>query len=476
MNFVFNLLMGLRGKLFKVSEWFWLKFEYVSKILGLYRDQFLSFLIVIMGNFGANQIQIFANAIDFLIETDWQKKRYWPINIVKVFFALLLVSVLALLLILFIMTMGSFAALFGFRNLAQYSLKEQFIAWLPIVAIIFTLPLYCGEYALYRIGLIAAFSIALIGQDFLLGQCRIVSLGHAGFLLMSGFLTTWLINGDFGFEVPALFAIVLGSLLNGLLGLLLGLPALRVKDDYLVIVSLALTLSIPLFLQSKYLSKLSHVTEGGIPLRKIYIPEVFSWLQPYVFRYFLVICPSVILVFIAYNLLHHSQLRRGWQTIKCEREVSTILGVPTIKYKLLAFVMSAIYAGFGGGLLVILTQFISKDSYTINTSLDFLIAGVVCGLGGILGSVVGGAFLAIIPDITDYAAQHINGGAYLAQSSYGLILILTSFFMPKGLTNEITNWLKNKFVSPIPREGFQMSPPSDHDYINNRKNHFTGTK
>ena len=369
-------------------------------------------------------------------------------------------------------SIGTFAGILGFRNLAEYSFREQLAAWGSLIVLLVIAPHFLGEYTLFRIGLVASMSVTVIGMDLLFGQCGIISLGQSGFLMTSGFMAAWLTNGTFGIQLPVLISVFFGALFNGVLGLVLGLPALRVKDDYLVIVSLSLTLAIPLILKSQYLEKYAGLNEGGLFLKDLKAPDFISWMQPHVYRYFLVLIPALILIFIAYNLIHHSQVGRALRTIKCDKEVSMIIGIPAVRYKLLAFVMSAIYFGFGGGFMFILTQNISSYSYEVSNSLDFLFANVIGGPGSILGSIVGGSFLVFQPDLTQFVAQHVTGGKALIQCGYGVALILIVYFLPGGLASETTAWLKSKVWARSRRGAFQMAPPLDYDYIADKKNYF----
>lgn len=476
MNPIGNFFKVIKIRIFEFSEKSWLFMDYVGKMLQSYLDSLALWMTILLGNLVAGQVQHLTNLISGLIELNWERKLYWPFNLLRIILFLFLMFALVVISTSIILVLGNLGAIFGFRNLGQYHFKEQFAAWLPVIILILICPLFCGEYSLYRICLVVAFTVALVGQDFLFGQCGIVSIGQAGFLLSGGFITTWLINGTFGFEVPFILAIMIAALSNGFLGFLLGLPALRIKDEYLVIVSLALTLAMPFVLQSKYLAGIAKISEGGVHLRKLYLPEMFAWMNEGTFKYFLIVIPSMVMIGGAYNLIHHSQIGRALQTIKCDKEISMILGVPATKYKLLAFSFSAIYTGFGGGLLVVLVKFISKDTYSMETSLNFLIANVFCGPGGILGSVLGGVFLAVLPDMTDFAAQHLAGGAFLAQCGYGVVLILTTFFMPLGLANEFSQRLKNNWIGSSRRGGFLINPPEDYDFLANQKEYFKRTK
>jgi branched-chain amino acid transport system permease protein len=182
-------------------------------------------------------------------------------------------------------------------------------------------------------------------------------------------------------------------------------------------------------------------------------------------NYFFVVGIVLFLIIFAYNLMHHSPLGRAFRTIKCDVEVSTILGIPVVKYKLLAFAMSATYASIAGSLIMYLNRFISSDSYTVNDSIDYIVAAVVGGPESILGCAIGGLFLTFQKDLSAGMGNFVLRGNHLARMFYGIIMILVVFVAPRGIAGEFSRKLKSRFISKTQRGKYYYSPPPDYDFL-----------
>lgn len=453
-------------------EDFILRLDYIQKKITVYIDDVSTFFTEEIGLVGGHIAVRFSELFAWLLSTDRSKISNWPLLVVKAVIGLTFVFLVALPLFVCLFALGTFATLFGMRNIAHYSKKEQFAVYAILIVIFGMAPLFLSEYALFRFSLVLVYAVGVLGLDFLIGQCGIVSLASGGFLLTGGYVMTWLNTGMLGVKVPLYISLVLAAIFNGVLGALFGIPALRIKDHYLVIVSIAFTLSIPAILRSPFLITLSGSRQGGLFIDEIAVPEFLSKIPPHIFKYFVVVIPVLFLFYIAYNIIHHSQIGRAFKSIKCDNEVTMILGVPVVYYKLLAFAVSGVYAAFCGGFLVILTKFISPDSYGSSTSIDFLIANAVGGAGGILGSVFGGAFLAFEPDITHYVADLVPRGKDLARAAYGIILVLIILFAPHGVIGDFAKRLKIRFRPKTRRGAFMTSPPPDFDYLEEKKQYF----
>lgn len=176
------------------------------------------------------------------------------------------------------------------------------------------------------------------------------------------------------------------------------------------------------------------------------------------------------LLFFVYNIIYRSQVGRAFKAIKCDREVALILGVPAVRYKLLAFVLSSIYAGFSSGMLLILNKVITWESYGLNTSMDLLTADLIGGTGGVFGSVIGGAFISLQPTLTNFLAAHIHNGQNLTSAIFGVSLIVFVIFFPLGISGELLKKFKSRQV--VRRGRFQGVPPPDYDVLEPRKQYF----
>lgn len=451
-------------------------FDRFLKVLRTHWDNFLTKFFELGSSYLSRVINLYTKTLVWLLRGNRNQITYYPWLFIR---AVLIIPLITLFFVPFFMLIlfgGLIFSIFGLRNLGRYSFKEQLFTWSLLIFFLVCAPFVLSDYFLYKITLIMVYAVGVIGLNMLLGQCGIISLGQGGFLLTGGYFVTWLAKGILGFELPLALAIVIGALLNAVVGIFLGLPALRVKDNYLVIVTMCFSLATPMLLKSQYLVKLSGARQGGLFLEGNLVPSFLPHIEPHIWQYFYVSIPCLILFFIAYNIIHHSQIGRAFQIIKCDNEVTMIMGIPVVRYKLLAFSLSAIYAGFAGGFFMVLTKFISPDSYSLYTSIDFLVANFIGGVGGLLGSILGGAFLAYDVDIIQYATTIFPKAKDIAHGAYGIILIVIVLFAPLGISGQISKWLKTLFQrSPI-RGAFTFNPPPDFDYLEKKKEFFPEKK
>jgi len=377
-----------------------------------------------------------------------------------------LLTFLSLVMLAVFLIGGTLSGIFGFRNLVDYSLKEQIAAWSTVGILLLFLPHFISDFTLYKVSLFFCYLLILVGFNFLYGQCGILSLGHAGFVAIGAFITAFFYNGSFGFKLPFFISMVLASSCSFVLGIAMGLPSLRVKDYYLVIVTLAFMLAIPQILTSQYLSEYSGVNLGGLSIDQMVIPHFFSWISPQSWAYFFVVGTVFFLVIFAYNLMHHSSIGRAFRTIKCDVEISTILGIPVVRYKLLAFAMSATYASTAGSLIMYLNKFISTDSYTVNDSIDYIVAAVVGGPESIFGCSIGGLFLTFEKDIAAAMGHMVFRGNFLTRMFYGVLMILIVFMASRGIGGEFTRRMKSRLLPKPQRGKYYYAPPPDYDFLN----------
>jgi branched-chain amino acid transport system permease protein len=434
----------------------------------IFADGAFTVLVLFIGSVGGLLFRSFSSLLtQFLDRSPLLIKA--PINFFIRIIGVALSAVMFLTVSFAIMCVGTVGGLFGFRRVGEYSWIEQLAAWLPLFLFIAAVPFVVSNYTLFKVSLVFAYAIGVLGLDFLYGNCGIISLGHSGFVLLGGYMATWLVNGQFGFSTPVIVGVLLAGLSMIPLGVIMGAPSLRIKDYYLVIMTMGFGFAIPKVLKSPYLKEYSGLREGGLYINSLKPFGFFSSLKPVALSYYVVAASALVLFYLAYNIVHHSQIGRAFKMIKCDNEISMIMGVPVVRYKLLAFALSAIYAAFCGGFLTVLTKFIHPDSYPMHVSIDFLVANVIGGPGTLLGAIFGGIFMAFEPDIALRMAHVIPGGKDLASAFYGVILILAIFFVPYGISGEISRRLKARFQSMGRRGLYAFSPPPDYDYLEEDK-------
>jgi branched-chain amino acid transport system permease protein len=261
--------------------------------------------------------------------------------------------------------------------------------------------------------------VAILGLNLLVGYGGLISLGHGAFFALGAYTCAILIEKE-GF--PHLATLPIAAAVCFAAGLLLGLPALRIRGLYLALVTLAVAIAVP-----QLIKRFDGLTEGtqGINVEQ---PEAPSWisLADDQFLYLLVLVLTVPMFVLAANLVR-GRLGRALVAMRENEVAAKAMGVDLAKLKTGAFAVSAMYAGIAGGLYVFSIGFVAPESFTLTISFAFLAAVVVGGLATIGGAVFGALFIEFVPV---YAADVSEA---LAGVVYGSVLIAFMFVLRDGV-------------------------------------------
>lgn len=312
------------------------------------------------------------------------------------------------------------------------------VAWLALAVVAVAIPFVTEGYRTFQFTEVLVFAVIVLGLNLLTGYTGQISLGHGAFVLVGAYAAAMLITGQINdIHLHPILAVLVGGLVAAAVGVLVGIPALRLAGPYLAVVTLGLSISAPIILKSKYLADYT-LGAHGILVKKPTPPAGFfeRTLFPDEWQYFIVLLPSALLILLAWNLLR-SRIGRAFVAVRDSESGAQMAGVNLARYKLAAFGLSAFYAGIGGGMLVLLLGFISPDTFTLFDSINFLTAMVIGGLGTILGSVLGGIFLAFQTEINSRLADVIPHGQDLRWAIYGALLILLMIFAPGGIAGAL---------------------------------------
>lgn len=308
------------------------------------------------------------------------------------------------------------------------------LAAFPLVA----LSLSGASYYINVLNLIAIHALVAIGLNILVGYTGQISLGHAGFFAIGAYAQTLLVTRA---ELPLLAALVLAGLLSAAFGLLLGLPALRLKGPYLAIATLGFGISV-----TQIVGRLDFL--GGRDGLEVpgpgFTAGLRSWLSavygpssasdaPQLAIYLLVVPICVLMTIAAVNLMK-SRIGRAFVAIRDSEIAAEAIGVNLTRFKTAAFAVSALYAGLAGGLYAHAIGFIDPSSFDLRLSITFLAMVVVGGLGSVLGSHLGAILMTLLP----LALTSVRNAPEII---IGAIMILIILFEPLGLRGR---WLKLK--------------------------------
>jgi branched-chain amino acid transport system permease protein len=281
--------------------------------------------------------------------------------------------------------------------------------------------LFCGINAILSVGL-----------NLINGTTGQFSIGHAGFMAVGAYTTSFVAiqledaffaeqAGHLGFGGVALvftLALSAGALAAGLCGLLVGVPSLRLRGDYLAIVTLGFGEILRLLFNNA--AFLGGAT-GYSGERALGLP---------IYTNFFWVATWAVLVISLIGNFTHSSYGRALRAIRDDEIAAEAAGIPTTRFKVLAFVLSAAAAGVGGGLFAHLQSTIRPDDFRFDRSIDMIVMIIVGGLGSVTGAVVGAVFVGITLELTRDLQQY-------RLVAYALMLILLMVFRPQGMLGRL---------------------------------------
>lgn len=296
-----------------------------------------------------------------------------------------------------------------------------------------TAPWVIQEYWLAQLTFVLIYSVVGLGLMLLAGFTGLFSLGHAAFLGVGAYTQAIMVNAG----IPFPLALACAGLLSAAVGMVVGLPALRVKGIYLGMATLAFG-----FIVEEVMARWEHVTGGNSGLMVKY-PSLFGWeLDSTNEFYFLCLVVTVLATLAIANLMR-SSTGRAFVAIRDSEISAQSMGIHLARYKTMSFALSAALAGIGGALYAHKIQFLSPEQFSIIQSIDLLLMVVIGGLGSIHGAFLGAIFLIVMPQLIalgkDFLPTAIGQAAGLQGTVYGLVLIAFVLFEPMGLYGR---WLK----------------------------------
>lgn len=301
----------------------------------------------------------------------------------------------------------------------------RFWLWAALILLLL-LPALLPPYPMYVATLIAIAAVGALGLHLLVGGAGQISLGHAAFLGIGAYTASHLAGP------LAALGILLGGVLAGLIGVVLGLPSLRIKGAYLAIATLALQ-----FL-ADYVFKRWEAVTGGIRGRTLPPAEFLGISMPNADTlWYLVLLFAVPLFFYAKRLLS-TRAGRLWYAVRDNDLSARLSGVDLTRAKLTAFAVSAFYAGIAGGLLANLYKSITPENFVLSFSIQYLAMVIVGGAGTVLGAVLGATFIVLIPEVLNaivgaFGPQFAPSFAAWRNVVFGTLILLFLILEPLGL-------------------------------------------
>jgi len=293
-----------------------------------------------------------------------------------------------------------------------------------------------------------------LGLNIVVGFAGLLDLGYIAFYAVGAYLYALLASPHFGIHWPAWAILPLGALVAGFFGVLLGAPTLRLRGDYLAIVTLGFGEIIRIFMNNlnapvnitngpKGIAGIDAISVAGHPLSRSI--EVFGHtLAGVTLYYYFFVVLTLVIIFVGIRL-QDSRIGRAWVAIREDEIAAKACGIDTRNVKLLAFAMGASFGGVAGGLFSAFQGFVSPESFGLLESIMVLCMVVLGGMGHIPGVILGGLLLTLLPEAFRYGAgpvqQALFGKVLLDPESlrmllFGIALILVMLYRPAGLWPE----------------------------------------
>jgi len=295
------------------------------------------------------------------------------------------------------------------------------------------------------------FTLLALGLNIVVGFAGLLDLGYIAFYAVGAYIYALLASPHFNLHLPFWLILPLGALVACFFGVLLGTPTLKLRGDYLAIVTLGFGEIIRIFLNN--LSQPINITNGpqGVTLIDPFRIGSFSFAQPQTLfgitfsgpiKYYYFLLVVLVLVIIINLRLQDSRIGRAWEAIREDEIAARAMGINTRNMKLLAFAMGASFGGIAGGMFSAIQGFISPESFVLVESINVLAMVVLGGMGNIFGVVLGAILLSFVPEVLRYTVGPVQQELFgrmlidpevIRMLLFGLTLVLMMLFRPAGI-------------------------------------------
>ncbi|HKZ44699.1 MAG TPA: branched-chain amino acid ABC transporter permease [Anaerolineales bacterium] len=276
------------------------------------------------------------------------------------------------------------------------------------------------SYWVRVVGYTGLYIILGLGLNVVVGFAGLLDLGYVAFYAIGAYTFALLAGGHFDIHLSFWLIIPIAGLLASLAGILLGLPVLKMRGDYLAIVTLGFGEIIRLLA-----TNLTGFTNGSQGLYNLDKPSLFGFILKSGTNFYYLIFVLVLIIFFVVNRLDRSRIGRAWIAIREDEDVAQMMGVNTTFYKLLAFAIGALIGGLGGSVFAAWQGSIFPDNFNLFVSINVLCLIIIGGMGSIPGVIIGSFALIALPDILrEFATYRLL--------IFGLLLVIMMIARPEG--------------------------------------------
>lgn len=310
--------------------------------------------------------------------------------------------------------------------------RTQWVILLAFIAFLFSSPLFFSNRILTIMTIIGITIISVHGLQILTGYCNQVSIGHAGFMAVGAY-TSAVLTANLGW--PFWISLPAAALMAGIVGIIFGLPSLRVKGFYLIMATIAAH-----FIIIWFIIQLRNIT-GGADGMAVPRPEIGG----FVFKskaswFYLVMIFTCLATFLAKNIVR-TRVGRAFIAIRDNELAAEVMGVNLWAYKLLAFFIGCVFAGMAGSLMVHYFAFASPTQFPFMDSVWYLGMLIVGGMGSTAGAIFGAISLKLLDELVTIIGPILStavapqAAASLGLIMRGLVIIIFLIFEPRGLAH-----------------------------------------
>jgi branched-chain amino acid transport system permease protein len=302
-----------------------------------------------------------------------------------------------------------------------------------LVFLIFPFSLFTyTKYILFLVNITAIGVIGALGLNILTGYTGLISMGQAAFMGVGAY-TVAILSTRMG-GLPAAFNLLAAGFITMLVGIIAGMPSLRLKGFYLAMATLAAQILL------EYLFKNWEGLTKGVQGIFVTPPTIFGMYMNDDRVFYFIVVPLAIIAVIATRNLFRTNVGRSFIAIRDRDIAAGLIGINVLKYKLLSFAISSFFAGVAGGLWCYYMTIINPEAFQISTSIDYIAMIIVGGMGTILGSVYGAIFITLLPELIQRTMEILQpilqiDYTFVAfkQILFGLFITIFLIFEPKGL-------------------------------------------
>ena len=265
------------------------------------------------------------------------------------------------------------------------------------------------------------FILLALGLNIVVGFAGLLDLGYIAFYAVGAYAYALLASPHFDLHLPFWVILPIGAALAALFGVLLGAPTLKLRGDYLAIVTLGFGEIIRIFLNN--LSRPVNITNGPQGITRIdpftLDGFAFSTYQRFLglefsgpIKYYYLLLAVVIAVIVINIRLQNSRIGRAWEAIREDEIAARAMGINTTQLKLLAFAMGATFGGVAGGMFSAIQGFISPESFVLVESIMVVAMVVLGGMGNVWGVILGALLLSFVPELLRWTVEPLQAALF----------------------------------------------------------------